>query len=93
MPRNPRGAKPKPPGQYWTKSRTGADSDVTPSDGIGIVYVRRASLSAISMPPEVAEEGLLLRECPFLEKHPEVRHLALDLPSGGQLDLETYDLV
>ena len=37
-------------GPDWTKSRTGADSDVTPSDGMGIVYVRTASSSTISMP-------------------------------------------
>ena len=37
-------------GPDWTKSRTEADSDVTPSDGMGIVYVRTASFSTISMP-------------------------------------------
>ena len=37
-------------GPDWTKSRTGADSDVTPSWGMGIVYVRTASSSTISMP-------------------------------------------
>ena len=37
-------------GPDWTKSRTEADSDVTPSWGIGIVYVRTASSSTISMP-------------------------------------------
>ena len=37
-------------GPDWTKSRTGADSDVTPSDGMGLVYVRVASSSKISMP-------------------------------------------
>ena len=37
-------------GPDWTKSRTEADSDVTPSDGMGIVYVRTASSSTISMP-------------------------------------------
>ena len=37
-------------GPDWTKSRTGADSDVTPSCGMGIVYVRTASSSTISMP-------------------------------------------
>ncbi len=37
-------------GPDWTKSRTGADSDVTPSWGMGMVYVRTASSSTISMP-------------------------------------------
>ena len=37
-------------GPDWTKSRTEADSDVTPSCGMGIVYVRTASSSTISMP-------------------------------------------
>ncbi|MYD48898.1 MAG: recombinase family protein [Chloroflexi bacterium] len=37
-------------GLDWTKSRTEADSDVTPSWGMGIVYVRTASSSTISMP-------------------------------------------
>ena len=37
-------------GPDWTKSRTEADSDVTPSDGMGIVYVRTASSSTISIP-------------------------------------------
>ena len=37
-------------GPDWTKSRTEADSDVTPSDGMGIVYVRTAWSSTISMP-------------------------------------------
>ena len=37
-------------GPDWTKSRTGADSDVTPSDGMGMVYVRTASFSTISIP-------------------------------------------
>ncbi len=37
-------------GPDWTKSRTGADSHVTPSWGMGIVYVRTASSSTISMP-------------------------------------------
>ena len=37
-------------GPDWTKSRTGADSDFTPSDGMGMVYVRTASFSTISMP-------------------------------------------
>ncbi len=37
-------------GPDWTKSRTEADSDVTPSDGMGIVYVRTPSSSTISMP-------------------------------------------
>ena len=37
-------------GPDWTKSRTEADSVVTPSDGMGIVYVRTASSSTISMP-------------------------------------------
>ena len=37
-------------GPDWTKSRTEADSDFTPSDGMGIVYVRTASSSTISMP-------------------------------------------
>ena len=37
-------------GPDWTKSRTGADSDVIPSWGMGIVYVRTASSSTISMP-------------------------------------------
>ena len=37
-------------GPDWTKSRTGADSDVTPSDGMGMVYVSTASSSTISMP-------------------------------------------
>ena len=34
----------------WTKSRTGASSLVTPSEGIGIVYVSLASLPVTSMP-------------------------------------------
>ena len=33
----------------WTKSRTEADSVVTPSDGMRIVYVSTASSSMISM--------------------------------------------
>ena len=37
-------------GPDWTKSRTEADSDFTPSDGMGMVYVRTASSSTISMP-------------------------------------------
>ncbi len=37
-------------GPDWTKSRTEADSDVTPSWGMGIVYVSTASSSTISMP-------------------------------------------
>ena len=37
-------------GPDWTKSRTEADSDVTPSCGMGIVYVRTASSPTISMP-------------------------------------------
>ena len=37
-------------GPDWTKSRTDADSDVTPSDGMGMVYVRTASFSTILMP-------------------------------------------
>ena len=37
-------------GLDWTKSRTEADSDVTPSWGMGMVYVRTASSSRISMP-------------------------------------------
>ena len=37
-------------GPDWTKSRTGADSDVIPSWGMGMVYVRTASSSTISMP-------------------------------------------
>ncbi len=37
-------------GPDWTKSRTEADSDVTPSCGMGIVYVRTASSSTTSMP-------------------------------------------
>ena len=37
-------------GPDWTKSRTEADSDVTPSCGMGMVYVRTASSSTISMP-------------------------------------------
>ena len=37
-------------GPDWTKSRTEADSDVTPSEGMGMVYVRTASSSTISMP-------------------------------------------
>ena len=37
-------------GPDWTKSRTEADSEVTPSDGMGIVYVSTASSSTISMP-------------------------------------------
>ena len=37
-------------GPDWTKSRTEADSDVTPSCGMGIVYVNTASSSTISMP-------------------------------------------
>ena len=37
-------------GPDWTKSRTEADSDVTPSDGMGMVYVSTASSSTISMP-------------------------------------------
>ena len=37
-------------GPDWTKSRTEADSDVTPSWGMGMVYVRTASSSRISMP-------------------------------------------
>ncbi len=34
----------------WTKSRTGASSLITPSAGIGIVYVSLASLPVTSMP-------------------------------------------
>ncbi len=34
-------------GPDWMKSRTEADSDVTPSCGMGIVYVRTASSSTI----------------------------------------------
>ena len=37
-------------GPDWTKSRTEADSDVTPSEGMGMVYVSTASSSTISMP-------------------------------------------
>ena len=37
-------------GPDWTKSRTEADSDVTPSDGMGIEYVSTASSSTISIP-------------------------------------------
>ena len=37
-------------GPDWTKSRTEADSDVAPSDGMGIVYVKTASSFTISMP-------------------------------------------
>ena len=37
-------------GPDWTKSRTEADSEVTPSEGMGIVYVSTASSSTISMP-------------------------------------------
>ncbi len=37
-------------GPDWTKSRTEADSDVTTSWGMGIVYVRTASSPTISMP-------------------------------------------
>ena len=37
-------------GPDWTKSRTEADSDVTPSCGMGIVYASVASSSTISMP-------------------------------------------
>ena len=37
-------------GPDWTKSRTEADSDVTPSEGMGMVYVNTASSSTISMP-------------------------------------------
>ncbi|MYD49796.1 MAG: recombinase family protein [Chloroflexi bacterium] len=37
-------------GPDWTKSRTDADSRVTPSCGMGIVYVSVASSSTISMP-------------------------------------------
>ena len=37
-------------GPDWTKSRTEADSEVTPSDGMGMVYVSTASSSTISMP-------------------------------------------
>ena len=36
-------------GPDWTKSRTEADSDVTPSDGMGMVYVSTASSSTIAM--------------------------------------------
>ena len=39
-----------PGGPDWTKSRTGAGSDVTPTWGMGMVYVRTASSSTISMP-------------------------------------------
>ena len=37
-------------GPDWTKSRTEADSNVTPSCGMGIEYVRTASPPTISMP-------------------------------------------
>ena len=37
-------------GPDWTKSRTEADSDVTPSLGMGMVYVSTASSPVISMP-------------------------------------------
>ena len=37
-------------GPDWTKSRTEADSDVTPSCGMGIVYVSSAWSSTISIP-------------------------------------------
>ena len=37
-------------GPDWTKSRTEADSEVTPSDGMGMVYVRTASSPVTSMP-------------------------------------------
>ena len=37
-------------GPDWTKSRTEADSEVTPSEGMGMVYVSTASSSTISMP-------------------------------------------
>ena len=36
-------------GPDWTKSRTEADSDVTPSEGMGMVYVNSAWSSTISM--------------------------------------------
>ncbi len=37
-------------GPDWTKSRTEADSEVTPSFGMGMVYVRTASSPTTSMP-------------------------------------------
>ena len=40
----------RPGGPEWTKSRTEADSDVTPSFGIGMVYVRTALSPLTSMP-------------------------------------------
>ncbi|MXW26578.1 MAG: hypothetical protein F4Z77_09860 [Dehalococcoidia bacterium] len=43
--RTKRGGRPD-----WTKSRTGVSSRVTPSEGIGIVYVSVASLPVTSMP-------------------------------------------
>ena len=73
-------------GPDWTKSRTEADSDDTPSWGMGIVYLKTASSSTISMLcTKLRIRGLPLRERPFMEKLLEVRHVPLDLFLGRQV--------
>ena len=73
-------------GPDWTKSRTGADSDVTPSWGYGDgVRQHRLVLHDFDALHEVADEGLALRERPFLQELTEVGHVPPYLLTGGQL--------
>ena len=51
-----------------------------------MVYVSVASSPTTSMPStKFADERLALRERPFLQELPEVRHIPLDLLGGGKL--------
>ena len=81
-------------GPDWTKSRTGTPSLVTPSAGIGTVYVSVAAPSTTSIPcTKLRSRRLALRECPPLQQRPEVRHIPLDLRGAGQLHLPLRQLV
>ena len=63
-------------GLDWTKSRTEAALLVTPSLGMGMVYVSVASSPTTSMPStKLRMSALRSRERPLLQELAEVRHV------------------
>ena len=81
-------------GSDWTESRTEAAPVVTPSDGMGTVYVSTASSPGISMPfTKLRIERLPLRERPLLQEGAEVGYLLPDLRLGGQPHPPLFQLI
>ena len=67
-------------GPDWTKSRTEADSRITPSFGMGMVYVRTASSPVTSMPStKLRMRALRSGNVPSRRKSRKSAHVPLDL--------------